>query len=595
MRFFLKCAEEMAEKVQHGTGIPSMKEWFKPYEHQKKAIDRLYANKGKMILAHEMGTGKTATSIYGFERLKHEGKAKKALVVVPSGLRANFAENGVKKFTTSSVQVVGSGSEVAKKDGYVRPGSEGDSAYTIVSYAQFRRDPEGFMKRTGADTLILDEFHKTRNESASTFKAAVAARKYAVNFMGLTASLINNRPSEIASLMTISENNRDMSPKQFRRRFTKTVGTEKGFAGGKKKIRGYQRIEELKARTQPRIDYIETGDLKGKTMPKKNVRNVDVEMSPAQYQMYQLALDRLGPLKEHIIRRDPNVTVKDPDFLFTAISGARQVSNSMHMARSDITPAMSAEQTPKVKKLLDDTAKHLTEKPDNKVVLYSNLVRGGVDVLSAGLKARGIDHALFVGKGTEVGGNKVTALSRQNGVKDYQEGKKKVIVLSGAGAEGLDLKNSTAFYSLDGHFNPQRILQAEARARRLGGQAHRPEEARAVDVRRYRSTVPASEKPGWAAKKFLGKEAPQTTDEWMYGVAGRKFNQQKEFYTAFKKPTKYLYKYRNAKGEVQYVYPKQKKQSSSKGFFGRLFGSKKPTSQTGQHAASQAALVANSG
>ena len=146
MRFFLKCAEEVAEKVQHGTGIPTMKEWFKPYPHQKKAIDRLYNNKGKMILAHEMGTGKTATSIYGFERLRHEGKAKKALVVVPSGLRANFAENGIKKFTTSSVQVVGSPSEVSKKDGYVRPGSEGDSAYTVVSYAQFRRDPEGFMQ-----------------------------------------------------------------------------------------------------------------------------------------------------------------------------------------------------------------------------------------------------------------------------------------------------------------------------------------------------------------------------------------------------------------------------------------------------------------
>ncbi len=593
MRFFLKCAEEVAEKVQHGTGIPTMKEWFKPYPHQKKAIDRLYNNKGKMILAHEMGTGKTATSIYGFERLRHEGKAKKALVVVPSGLRANFAENGIKKFTTSSVQVVGSPSEVAKKDGYVRPGNEGDSAYTVVSYAQFRKDPEGFMKRTGADTLILDEFHKTRNESASTFKAAVAARKFAVNFMGLTASLINNRPSEIASLMTISENNREMSPKEFRRRFTKTVGTTKGFAGGKKKIRGYQRIEELKAKTQPRIDYIETGDLKGKTMPKKNIRNVDVEMSPAQYQMYQLALDRLGPIKERIIRRDPNVTVKDADFLFTAIAGARQISNSMHMARSDVTPEMSAEQTPKVKRLLDDTVQHLSEKPDNKVVLYSNLVRGGVDVLSAGLKARGIDHAVFVGKGTEVGGNKVTAISRQGGVKDYQAGKKKVIVLSGAGAEGLDLKNSTAFYALDGHFNPQRILQAEARARRLGGQSHREEKDRVVDVRRYRSTVPQSERPGWAARKLLGKETPQTTDEWMYGVAGRKFKQQKDFYTAFKQPTKYIYKYRDANsGEMRYVYPKQKKQKS-RGFFGRIFGPKKPSSQAGQHTASQAAFVAN--
>ena len=117
-------AEKTEGKKPHGTGIPSMKEWFAPYPHQKRAIDRMFANKGKIILAHEMGTGKTAASIYGFERLRHEGKAKRALVVVPSGLRANFAEGGVQKFTTSSVQVIGSQSEVSKKSGYVRPGNE---------------------------------------------------------------------------------------------------------------------------------------------------------------------------------------------------------------------------------------------------------------------------------------------------------------------------------------------------------------------------------------------------------------------------------------------------------------------------------------
>ena len=71
---------------------------------------------------------------------------------------------------------------------------------------------------------------------------------------------------------------------------------------------------------------------------------------------------------------------------------------------------------------------------------------------------------------------------------------KRVIVISGAGAEGLDLKNATAFYALDGHFNPERILQAEVGARRLGGQSARPVEQRKVDVRRYQSTVPKSQK-----------------------------------------------------------------------------------------------------
>ena len=237
--------------------------------------------------------------------------------------------------------------------------------------------------------------------------------------------------------------------------------------------------------------------------------------------------------------------------------------NSLHMGRKDVDLKASANRTPKVKRVLDDTEKHLQEKPDHKVVLYSNLGRGGVDVLSAGLRARGIDHAVFVGKGTEIGGDKITSVVRQKGVQDYKDGKKKVIILSGAGAEGLNLKNSTAFFSLDGHFNPQRILQAEARARRLGGQEHRPVDQRAVDVRR----------PGFFGK-LVGRKADQTTDEWMYNVAGGKFRTTNKFYTHFKEPPKHLYKYRGKDGKIKYVYPKRQK---PKGFFKRLFGSKDPS------------------
>lgn len=582
--YITKTAGKSPEKKPHGTGIPAMKDWFAPYPHQKKAIERLFSNKGKMILAHEMGTGKTVTSIYGFEKLKHEGKAKKALVVVPSGLRANFATEGVEKFTNSTFQVVGSQSEKRNDDRYVRPGGEKDTDYTIVSYAQFRRDPNGFMDRTGADTIIFDEFHKTRNEQAGTFKAALQARTKAVNVMGLTASMINNSPAEIATLLTITEGKRDMSPKQFKRRYMQTVGFTKGFKGGKKKVIGFKNVEDLKSRTQPKIDLVETKDLKGKTMPRKDLQNVDVEMSPDQFRLYQLSLNKLGPIKERITRRDPNITVKDARNLFGQITQARQLANSIHMGRKNITPKQSAEITPKIKRVLDDTVQHLQDKPDHKVVLYSNLVRGGVDVLSAGLRARGVDHAVFVGKGTEIGGNKITSVVRQKGVEDYKKGKKKVIILSGAGAEGLNLKNSTAFYSLDGHFNPQRILQAEARARRLGGQSHRAVEDRAVDVRRYRSVVPKAARPGFFGK-LIGRKADQTTDEWMYNVAGNKYNTQSKFYSTFKQPAKHLYKYRDSNGKIRYVYPKRKKPS----LFSRLFGSKpsqKPVSDAAQKPAS---------
>lgn len=581
-----KAAEAAGDKPAHGTGIPSMKEWFKPYAHQAAAIDRLFANKGKMILAHEMGTGKTVTSIYGFEKLKHEGKAKKAIVIVPSGLRDNFAKNGIEKFTSSSWQAVGSSSEKAKKSGYIRPGEETDKDYTVISYSMFRRDPVGFMRRSGADTIIADEFHKTRNESATTFKALAIARSMATNFMGLTASLINNNPSEIATLLTLSEGRRDLSPKQFKRRYTQTIGFTRGFNDSKKKIVGMKNVGDLSDRTGTKIDYVQTKDLKGKTMPRKDTETVEVPMSKEQYRLYQLSLDKLGPVKKYITKKDPNITVRDAKLLFSQVSQARQLANSLASGRSDVSLAESARRTPKVNKLLNDTEAHLVERKDNKVVLYSNLVRGGVDVLAAGLKERGIPHSIFVGKGTEVGGGKVTAVSRQEGVQAYKSGKKRVIVISGAGAEGLDLKNSTAFMSLDGHFNPQRVLQAEGRARRLGGQEHRSLENRVVKVRRYQSTVPMSKRPGFFGK-LVGKKTPQTTDQWMDNVASRKFKQQEQFYGAYK-TKKHLYKYVDDKGETRYVYAKRPKKSP--GLFSRFF-SRKTTPEVSAVAPAQSPSV----
>jgi len=535
----------------------SFKDWFTPYEHQAGAVQKLVDNDGKLILAHAMGTGKTVTSVYGIEVLKHTGRAKNALVVVPAGLRENYARKGLEKFLEKpDFQIIGTSSEKSRPN-YVRPDAAGPKPYTIVSYAMFRRDPVGLMKRTGSDTLVFDEFHKTRNESSGTFQAAMQGRKHARNFIGMTASLINNEPAELASLTTISEGKRFGSPSEFRRHFTQVVGVEKGFGKTKKKVRTLRRHGQLIKFVDPKISYVPTEALKGKAMPKKDMQFVDVAMSDDQYKLYQLALNKLGPVKSYVTRKDPNVVVRkiDPKLVFAQTGHARQIANSVHMGRA-MSLEESARKTPKVKRLLDDVEAHLKKTPDGKVVVYSNLIRGGVDVLSAGLKDRKLQHATFVGKGTEVAGGKITSKSRTEGIEAFQKGTKKVLVLSGAGAEGLDLPNATGFYALDGHFNPERVLQAEGRVRRLGGQSHRVPEARKVEVRRYRNVAPKSKQPGFFGKMF-GRKAPRTTDQWMYGTAGRKRRQSEEFYTTIKEPTKYLRKWKNEKGEWEYEYPKK--------------------------------------
>jgi hypothetical protein len=501
---------------------------FAPYPHQARAIERLLENEGTLIMAHGTGSGKTATSLFGFEKLREIGKGQRALVVVPASLRQNYVKN-IQKFTTSSYQVVGPKGE--KGSVYLNTTDPGKT-YTIVSYSMFRRAPQKLVRAVGADTLIFDEYHRAKDPAGRTYRAAMKAREVTQNFMGLTGSVINNDPVEIVPLISIASRGETMSPREFKTRYQRKYARVQGFFGGRKYLTTMVNLADVKKRLGPYVDYMSTEQV-GKSMPRRDVEEIHVPMSDQQRNIYEWTLKKVGPITAYKIRNNLPVDQKEAFHIFAMVSKARQAANSVQPFVKGMTLKSAAEKTPKVKRLLDDTTRHLSEVNDAQIVIYSNLIRGGVDVLSAGLNARGIEHALFIGKGREVSGKKVTGESREKGIKNFLAGKTKVIVLSGAGAEGLDLKNATLFQSLDGHFNPERTRQAEARARRMGGLSHRPEEQRVLKVRRYFSSYPDK---GFFSRLFTGSKKSSTTDMWVHTVAKRKHNLNEMLRSALRQP-----------------------------------------------------------
>lgn len=101
-------------------------------------------------------------------------------------------------------------------------------------------------------------------------------------------------------------------------------------------------------------------------------------------------------------------------------------------------------------------------------------------------------------------------------------GRKKVMIISGAGAEGLSLGDTTWEGVLDGHYNPERMKQMEARGIRAFGQKDRIEEDRYVDVNRYISTMPK--------KLGIFKSQYKTPDEVIYEIANNKEKQNDMLY-----------------------------------------------------------------
>ena len=479
----------------------------KPFAHQKawlKQTQSLPKGEGA-VAAHGTGTGKTVSAIMQFEQLKESGQAKRVLVLMPAGLRDNFGAKGVGRFTNSKYAVVS------------HPGRQPvgeDVEYVIASYAAFRERPQEFIDTYKPDIVFADEFQRVANEDSKTNKAFWKVRdQIPLGLFGLTASIASNSPADMAPLVQLVKGNRDGFHDRggFQRAHLEKQETGKrNIFGGPLKETRLVRTQELRKRLGGSVHYVE--DLDASEKPTKEVTSVKVPMSPLQRKLYDMSMEGVDPIVVAKIRAGEAVSQKDAMRILTRLLRARQLSNSLHTVTA-MTPSEAAQKTPKIKKMMDDVKAHIKDKDDAQIIIYTNLVRGGVDVITAGLEDAGVPYGIFAGTG-RLG---VTKETRQQAVDDYLAGKNKVIVITGAGAEGLSLGNTTMVLLADGHYNPERIAQAEARGVRAGGLSHRDPENRKVQVRRYVSSLP---KTFW--QKLTLQPADTSVDEWVYQTAERK-------------------------------------------------------------------------
>ena len=478
--------------------------------HQQAAIDKAHENDGSILLTHGMGLGKTLSSIAIADSLRQHGRGKKVLAVVPASLRSNFVDNGVKKYTTDKVTLFGTRTE---SHSHIDDTKIPDTPYYVVSYDMFRKDPHKYVNRTEADTMIVDEMHNFRNPNTVNYQQMKSVRGRVKNFIGLTGTPMNNHPSDVVPLIDIVSNGHHRlgkNQKEFSRRFISEEMQRdmKGKPTGQK-VETIVNKDILQGELNKWIHHASVKDLNKDDVPDKVVQDINVEMSPTQVEHYNFVMKRVPYHVRERIRRGMPVSRKEAFHILPMLQQSRSVMNGIHYLDKSIPLEESAERTPKIKRVLDDIEQHIAETPDAQILVHSHMLEGGVHVVSAGLKARGIAHGLFTGKTPKD--------ERDQAVKDYNAGKKKVMLISSAGTTGLNLPNTTMHVALDNHYNPATNEQIEARGIRAGGQAHRAPEDRKVLVRRYRSVFPDT----WMTKMGL-RNKNMSVDEWISGLASNK-------------------------------------------------------------------------
>jgi SNF2 family DNA or RNA helicase len=495
----------------------------KLYPHQQRVVDNPATSQ---VIAHSVGSGKTLTSIAKFEKMKHEGKAKRALVIVPAGLRDNFGHSNVKKFTNSKYNIVGTQQEIKKR---THKGIDPEADYNIVSYDIFKRNPEKFILDSGADTVISDESHRGKNEDTKLTKSLKRARKLYANHIGLTGSIVSNSLADIHPLVDVASagrHNLGKDKKEFEKKYIVRSNAPKyrDLPEKRRPVVGFKNEKELKKHLMANIDYADFEDIKDiANMPGKNLKIRKVPLSSEQVKAYKKILNKHPGIMK-LIKMKRLETLKDEEAAkaFSGLIEARKLMNSMGSVRPGMSAAESAEVTPKTRKLLDDLTQHLGSRKDAKALLFSHLITGGVDTLEAGLRQRKIPYGRFIGKGNPGSTEEI----RQQDVTDYNTGKKKVMLVSSAGGEGLSLDNTTWEGVLDPHYNPEKMKQMEARGIRSGGLSHLPQNERHVQVNRYLATMPS----------FLGifKSRLKTPDEFIYEIASHKDAQNQKLFNLLK-------------------------------------------------------------
>ena len=169
--------------------------------YQPEAVDKM-CDRGKMLVAYDLGLGKTVLTIAAIERLMDEGKiTEPGLIICLSSLKYQW-ESQIKKFTNGSTPIVIDGSKEQRKRQYQRAINWRSTGidYIIMNYEQVVNDWD-MVQRLPKGFVVLDEATaiKSFRSKRSRHVKRLAHSPYRFALTGTPVE--NGKPEELFSIM----------------------------------------------------------------------------------------------------------------------------------------------------------------------------------------------------------------------------------------------------------------------------------------------------------------------------------------------------------------------------------------------------------
>jgi SNF2 family DNA or RNA helicase len=444
---------------------------------EQRVIDKLKNTNGQ-VLAWGTGVGKTRGSIMA---ANHYGN--NVSVVVPAALQENYKK------------------ELNK---WLPP--EESSKFNVSSQQRLTRN--GADGLGNPDVMVVDEAHRARNADGGLF-GELEKIKTNKNIV-LSASPVYNHPSDIAPLVNLAAQKKVLPENRaaFTEKYISDKPVNPGLFGRLMGIKPgsdptLRNTDDLKSALNKYVDYIPGNQTEG--FPTHTEENIRIPLARPQQDIYKAIMNQAPMWVRWKVRAGlpPNRQELQP--LQAFLTGARQVANS----NWDFIKNKNQFIAPKAESAVNYLRQQIKQNPRYKGVVYSNYLGSGLAPYKSYLNKYKIPYGEFSGD--------VNPMIRNQMVKDYNANKLKALLISSAGAEGLDLKGTRVLQILEPHFNREKEKQIIGRAIRYKSHADLPPEEQNVTVQRYL----AQPKPSWV-DKLLGRSSVRGTDEYISDIADRK-------------------------------------------------------------------------
>ena len=168
--------------------------------YQPEAVDRM-CERGSMLVAYDLGLGKTVLTIAAIERLMDEGKViNGGLVICLSSLKYQW-KSQIEKFTSDSKVLVIDGPPKKREQQYL---DANNYDYVILNYEQVVND-WGKVSTLARDFVVLDEATAIKSFRSKRSKAVKKLADARFKFALTGTPIENGKPEELFSIMQFDD------------------------------------------------------------------------------------------------------------------------------------------------------------------------------------------------------------------------------------------------------------------------------------------------------------------------------------------------------------------------------------------------------